>query len=363
MEENNYYPFGLKHKGYNQGTSPLGNDVAQKWKYNGVELDETTGLYEMPLRGYDPAIGRFNRVDPVVHYSLSTYQGFDNNPVFWADPSGANSVTNLLGRNYGADGLTNDQWLDLSRGGGGVSSSAAKNVAKGNMADLSRVGQMEADAAANPISVGTVEPGEGDFITPFTTHMLFAQAAAAGVTSKQEAGLAFERAALDFFLLFSNQNKTFESKRRKALTGGKFGAVKPDAVTSTKVVTLFGTTVLPNSFFHEVKAVSGTISLKSGSSDYQVLGLIDAAANSTPGGKQGRAIVNFYTTANTIIDPSVVAYATRLNVTVRQSIAFQMSNGNLYFSPAVTLSPNIPRQKVHAPIGMPGPSSVPLRFD
>ncbi|MBW8201968.1 RHS repeat-associated core domain-containing protein, partial [Flagellimonas abyssi] len=92
VEENNYYPFGLKHKGYNDiPMSPLGNSVAQKWKYNGVELDETTGLYEMDFRQYDAAIGRFTAIDLVTHHSMSTYTGFDNNPIYWADPSGANA--------------------------------------------------------------------------------------------------------------------------------------------------------------------------------------------------------------------------------------------------------------------------------
>lgn len=43
----------------------------------------------MDVRSYDPAIGRFTSIDPVVHHEFSTYQAFDNNPAFWADPSGA----------------------------------------------------------------------------------------------------------------------------------------------------------------------------------------------------------------------------------------------------------------------------------
>ena len=93
VEESNYYPFGLKHKGYNNIVSSNGNSVAQKFKFNGIELEESLGLnlYEMDLRSYDPAIGRFTGIDPVTHHSMSTYTAFDNNPVFWADPSGANS--------------------------------------------------------------------------------------------------------------------------------------------------------------------------------------------------------------------------------------------------------------------------------
>ena len=91
VEENNYYPFGLKHKGYNNVTSANVNSVASKFKFNGVELEESLGLdlYEMDLRQYDPAIVRFTSIDPVTHFSMSTYTAFDNNPIFWADPSGA----------------------------------------------------------------------------------------------------------------------------------------------------------------------------------------------------------------------------------------------------------------------------------
>ena len=43
----------------------------------------------MDMRDYDPAIARWTGIDPVVHFSQSTYNAFDGNPVFWADPSGA----------------------------------------------------------------------------------------------------------------------------------------------------------------------------------------------------------------------------------------------------------------------------------
>jgi RHS repeat-associated protein len=111
IEENNYYPFGLKHKGYNSATSGNVNSVASKFKYNGIELEESLGLnlYEMPFRQYDPAIARWTSIDPVVHYSLSTYNAFDNNPVFWADPSGANSTAEWMEEN----GLTEDDLITV----------------------------------------------------------------------------------------------------------------------------------------------------------------------------------------------------------------------------------------------------------
>ncbi|MEM1338968.1 MAG: DUF6443 domain-containing protein [Bacteroidota bacterium] len=94
IEENNYYPFGLKHKGYNEVISPLGNSAANKWKYNSSELENALGLnmYEMEMRHYDPAIGRWSTLDPITHHSLSPYNGYENNPIFWADPNGANVI-------------------------------------------------------------------------------------------------------------------------------------------------------------------------------------------------------------------------------------------------------------------------------
>ena len=89
IEESNFYPFGLEHKGYNNTIT--GRE--HPYGFNGIELTENLGLnlYEMDVRKYDPAIARWTGIDPVTHHSLSPYNAFDNNPVFFADPSGANS--------------------------------------------------------------------------------------------------------------------------------------------------------------------------------------------------------------------------------------------------------------------------------
>ncbi|WP_435624306.1 DUF6443 domain-containing protein [Flagellimonas sp.] len=92
VEENNYYPFGLKHKGYNEAVSPLGNSVANKWKYNGMELDESLGLetYDFGARNYDPALGRWMNIDPLAEQMRrhSPYNYAYNNPVAFIDPDG-----------------------------------------------------------------------------------------------------------------------------------------------------------------------------------------------------------------------------------------------------------------------------------
>ena len=79
----------------------------------------------MPLRSYDPAIARWNRIDPVVHHSLSTYNGFDNNPIVYADPSGGDSDETLgagqlftlgdqgrmeLRGDFAVNGIRNSSW-------------------------------------------------------------------------------------------------------------------------------------------------------------------------------------------------------------------------------------------------------------
>lgn len=104
IEESNYYPFGLKHKGYNSGVSSIGNSVAQKRKYNGKELEEDLGLntYSYGWRDYDPAIGRFNKIDRFAekYMSINPYNYTANNPVRFVDIAGDSiNLGNLYDRN------------------------------------------------------------------------------------------------------------------------------------------------------------------------------------------------------------------------------------------------------------------------
>ncbi|SNY94328.1 RHS repeat-associated core domain-containing protein [Flagellimonas pacifica] len=128
----NYYPFGLRHKGYNNVVSSNANSVASKFKYNGIELEESLGLnlYEMDLRQYDPAIARWTSIDPIVHWEFSTYQAFDNNPVFFADPSGADSIYNFETGQYVINGeeVSFGEALAYANGGGNSDGSNDNNT-------------------------------------------------------------------------------------------------------------------------------------------------------------------------------------------------------------------------------------------
>lgn len=93
IEENNYYPFGLKHKGYNYATVyGKGNAQAEKYKYNGKELQDELGLnlYDLGARNYDATLGKFMNIDPKAEqYSFqSTYAFANNNPILFVDING-----------------------------------------------------------------------------------------------------------------------------------------------------------------------------------------------------------------------------------------------------------------------------------
>ncbi|TSE03178.1 DUF6443 domain-containing protein [Aquimarina algiphila] len=97
IEENNYYPFGLEHEGYNNTISSLGNSTAQLLKFGGKEEQNELGLewLDFEARNYDPSIARWTSIDPVTHFNMSTYNAFDSNPVYFADPSGTTTVNSI----------------------------------------------------------------------------------------------------------------------------------------------------------------------------------------------------------------------------------------------------------------------------
>jgi RHS repeat-associated protein len=86
LEENNYYPFGLKHEGYNP---TIGNSLYQ-YKYNGKELQTDSGMYDYGARFYMPDLGRWGVVDPLAekYQDLSPFRYSFNNPVNFVDPVG-----------------------------------------------------------------------------------------------------------------------------------------------------------------------------------------------------------------------------------------------------------------------------------
>lgn len=106
LEENHYYPFGLKHSynssAYNPkwttsgGTKTRGfalvPNSGYQYKYNGKEWQDELGLnlYDYHARNYDPALGRWMNIDPKAEKMRrhSPYNYAFDNPIFFIDPDG-----------------------------------------------------------------------------------------------------------------------------------------------------------------------------------------------------------------------------------------------------------------------------------
>ncbi len=112
VEENNYYPFGLKHKGYNANI----NGTHHKYMFGGKELSEDLGLntYDFGARNYDAALGRWMNVDPLAEKMRrhSPYNYAFNNPIYFIDPDGMaplDDYFNKMGEFLGSDNAKTDK--------------------------------------------------------------------------------------------------------------------------------------------------------------------------------------------------------------------------------------------------------------
>ena len=84
VEYFDYSPFGevLKHEGEDKKPGKVG--------FIGKEQDEESSYFQLGVRQYDPAIGRFLSVDPLWEYfpNYNPYHYSYNNPVSFKDPTG-----------------------------------------------------------------------------------------------------------------------------------------------------------------------------------------------------------------------------------------------------------------------------------
>ncbi len=105
VEQNHYYPFGLRHTNYSGGKMQVVKEqefkrmaptpeelLSYKYKYNGKEWQDELGLnmYDYGARNYDPAIGRWMNIDPKAETSRrwNPYTYCYNNPMRFVDPDG-----------------------------------------------------------------------------------------------------------------------------------------------------------------------------------------------------------------------------------------------------------------------------------
>jgi RHS repeat-associated protein len=86
VQENHYDPFGLDLTGLNSQPGL----TASRFKFNGKEQQQGLGWIDYGARMYDPAIGRWNGVDPLAekYYSHSPYLYGLNDPILFHDIDG-----------------------------------------------------------------------------------------------------------------------------------------------------------------------------------------------------------------------------------------------------------------------------------
>lgn len=148
-EENNYYPFGLQHKGYNNVSTST--NIALKYKqYQGQEFTEDLGLntHEWKYRMSDPSIGRFWQIDPLAEDYVynGTYNFSENRVIDSAELEGLERIYAGDGKFIGQVGDNTDPRVLHNTDG---SSSAQTLISTANNTDASPEDRQNAVDALN----------------------------------------------------------------------------------------------------------------------------------------------------------------------------------------------------------------------
>ncbi|WP_343786381.1 RHS repeat-associated core domain-containing protein, partial [Wandonia haliotis] len=105
-----YYAFGMTMPGRNGG-------VNYRYLFNGMEHDgEVSGngnSYTTEFRQYDPRLGRWKSLDPLMakYPGMSPYVAFNNNPIYFVDPFGLEGTPPVeTGSENGGDTSNDGDW-------------------------------------------------------------------------------------------------------------------------------------------------------------------------------------------------------------------------------------------------------------
>ena len=124
LQENHYYPFGLKMNYTWMDNVALDN----KYQYNGKEFNDDLGLNwnDYGARWYDASLGRWESVDPLAekYASWSGYNYCFNNSILFLDPDGMSSEkvdpTNVIDKDEDNETNYHQQLIDDLRAKTGV---------------------------------------------------------------------------------------------------------------------------------------------------------------------------------------------------------------------------------------------------
>ena len=167
MDENQYYPFGLKHSNYNTTVMKLrgsniqvavgtaGTVVMPKnlYLFGGKEFQDELGLdwYDFGARMLDRQLGIWRTPDPLAETSrrYSPYAYALDNPIYFIDPDGMQATYNWAEHDKGNKGVYTDGDKNvsfetaLSQASGGNESQGNSNVANSEEPPVSFFGSQE----------------------------------------------------------------------------------------------------------------------------------------------------------------------------------------------------------------------------
>jgi len=138
IERREYEPYGMQ----------LRPELRDGPGYTGHVQDAVTGLIYMQQRYYDPSIGRFLSVDPVMAYETGDWRQFHryayafNNPYAFTDPDGRQS--RAMGKKIG-------RWIRAMVDNGGDFEKAQAQVDRQNRQDLQIAGTIIDFTAVAPV--------------------------------------------------------------------------------------------------------------------------------------------------------------------------------------------------------------------
>jgi RHS repeat-associated protein len=103
VQATDYYPFGAEMPGRTYKNPLFSGTNDYRFGFNGKELDKSGEFgslthYDYGFRIYNPSIGKFLSVDPMIakYPSLSPYTYVTNNPISYVDPDGRDHIFYLV---------------------------------------------------------------------------------------------------------------------------------------------------------------------------------------------------------------------------------------------------------------------------